>query len=286
MHAEDLLTVTYKGQNYTLKQLTQDNNDFSKSLEIPEELNMPPDDLKSIALGDSGYLIAKDKFRHLYGLLTTGRFAASEAHKKLHKGPIQWSSGYTGQMWVRSQYLKNAMLWYNSCEDYLLQIIWFAFDFVDPNKLKSPSRYKRELRGCRWESLLGKLEARKSETIIASLLDNINALRSDPDMKAVRDIANSLKHHADIYIKDLDPQPDYVLSSYKGFTNDAVANKPLDLDEASVLLQKVHEKIITFAMYLLRFIDFDAPFVNDKPDTIHLDCPRDKRAYKKFTVFD
>jgi hypothetical protein len=284
MLSEDLLKITYKGQDYTLKQLIQDNNDFMKSLAIPEALNLPPADLKFTSLGDFGYLIARDKFRHLYGLLATARFAASEAHKKLHKGPVLWSSGYTGQMWVRSQYLKNAVLWYNSCDDYLLQIIWFAFDFVNPNKLRSPNIYKRALRGCRWESLLAKLEYRNMETDVAFLLKEIKSLRTDVHVKSVRDIANSLKHHADIYIKDLDLPPDYILTSDQGFNSAAVADKPLDLDDAAILLQRAHQKITEFATFLLHFIDFEAPFADDEPDLIHMDKFRDKLVYKKFSI--
>jgi hypothetical protein len=284
MLSEDLLKITYKGQEYTLKQLIEDNNDFMKSLAIPESLNLPPADLKFTSLGDFGYLIARDKFRHLYGLLATARYAASEAHKKLHKGPVLWSSGYTGQMWIRSQFLKNAILWYNSCDDYLLQIIWFAFDFVDPNKLTSPNIYKRALRGCRWESLFAKLEHRSAEIYIALLIKEINVLREDKDVKAVRAIANSLKHHADIYIKDLDLQPNYILSSDQGFNSSAVSDKPLDLDDTAILLQRVHLKTTKFATFLLHFIDFDAPFLDDEADVIQLDKLRVKSVYKKFSI--
>ncbi|MFC1223360.1 hypothetical protein ACFE6N_06090 [Pedobacter sp. BG31] len=179
-----------------------------KSLAIPGELNMAPAGLEFISLGDFGYLIARDKFRQLYSLLATVRFAVCEAHKKLHKSPILWSNGYIGQMWIRSQYLKNAVLWYNSCDDYLLQIIWFAFDFCDPNTLDKPNKYKQTLRHCRWESLVPIMEARKAEPNIGFLLAKIKEFRSLAVVSMVRSIANSLKHHADIYIRDLDIQPD------------------------------------------------------------------------------
>lgn len=283
---EDLLKITYKGKDYSLKALIEDNNDFMKSLCIPDELNMAPADFKFTSLGDFGYLIARNKFRHLYGLLATARFAVTEAHKKLHKSPVLWSNGYIGQLWIRSEYLKNAVLWYNSCEDYLLQIIWFAFDFCDHNKLNTPEHYKRELRGCRWESLVSKLEARKGETNIALLLDKIQGFRIILVVKSVRNIANSLKHHADIYIKDLDVQPNYILKSDRGFNSSAISDKPLDVDEAVILLQSLHKEVIEFSMFLLDFIDFDAPFANDEKGVIQLDSPRDKAAYKKFFIIE
>ena len=284
MQSEDLLKITYKGINYSLKELVEENNTFMKSLEIPRELNLSPSSLEFVTLGDFGYLIALDKFRHLYGLLATARFAATEAHKKLHKSPILWTSGYTGQLWIRSEFLKNAVLWYNSCDDYLLQIIWFAFDFCDPNTLNTPSKYKRALKDCRWESLIKTMEIRVEEPNITFLLDKIQEFRSQVAVKTVRDIANSLKHHADLYIKDLDVQPDYVIQSYKGFNSTAVANKPLDIDEAVILLQKLHKVVVDFSMLLLNFIDFRAPFIEDEDGIIHLDAIRGKTVYKKFFI--
>jgi hypothetical protein len=281
---EDLLKITYKGKDFSLKELIEDNNDFMKSLSIPDELNLTPADFRFTSLGDFGYLIAWNKFRHLYGLLATARFAVTEAHKKLHKSPVLWSNGYVGQLWIRSEYLKNAILWYNSCEDYLLQIIWFAFDFCDHNRLSTPERYKRELRGCRWDSLVPTLEARKDEPNIALMLNKIESFRGLPIAKTVRDIANSLKHHADIYIKDLDAQPDYILQSDQGFTSTAIADKPLDIDEAVIFLQTLHKEVIEFSMFLLNFIDFDAPFADDEKGVIQLDRFRDKAFYKKFFI--
>jgi hypothetical protein len=128
------------------------------------------------------------------------------------------------------------------------------------------------------------METRKAEPNVGFLLTKIQEFRSLAVVSSVRGIANSLKHHADLYIKDLDMQPDYVVESYKGFTSTAVADKPLDIDEAVVLLQGLHSAVIDFSMLLLEFIDFKAPFVGDEEGVIHLDRIRDKTIYKKFFI--
>ncbi|MFC1223359.1 hypothetical protein ACFE6N_06085 [Pedobacter sp. BG31] len=74
------------------------------------------------------------------------------------------------------------------------------------------------------------------------------------------------------------------MESYKGFNSEAVADKPLDIDEAVIVLQGLHKVVVEFAMMLLDFIDFRAPFAHDEKGFIHLDQIRDKIIYKKFFI--
>lgn len=190
-----------------------------------------------------------------------------------------------GQLWIRSQFLKNSFLWYNSCDDYFLQIIWFAFDFTNPNKLTTPAKYKRVLQGCRWESLIKSLESKKHEPDVNNLLTKINEFHSDEAVIEVKKVANPLfKHHTDIYIKDLEVQPEYIISSYQGFTSSATANKGLDIDESALLLQNMHEKVIELARFLHAYINFYKAFELEEEGIIHLDRQKEKATYKKFCV--
>ncbi|SDF43833.1 hypothetical protein SAMN05216464_11816 [Mucilaginibacter pineti] len=284
MQGEELLKISYKGKDYTLKELVEDNNQFSKLILIPDRLNKHYSSLLVSSSMDFGYIIALDKFKHLYSLLATARFALTQAHQKLHKSPVTWSSGYLGQLWIRSQFLKNSVLWYNSCDDYFLQIIWFAFDFTDPNKLTTQAKYKRVLKDCRWESLLKALEPKKYENEVINLLNEIDKFHNDDTVKQVKSIANSLKHHADIYIQDLETQPDYLITSYQGFTSAATANKGLDIDESAILLQDMHKKVVEFASFLHVYIDFDKAFEPDEAGVINLAQRKDKATYKKFYI--
>ena len=50
---------------------------------------------------------------------------------------------------MRSQFLKNSILWYNSCLDYICQIVWFGFDMHGENilkKIKSKNDFEEMLR--------------------------------------------------------------------------------------------------------------------------------------------
>jgi hypothetical protein len=64
-----------------------------------------------------------------YTQCASARFALIQAHKKFYdSNMISWESGYKAQLWMRFQYLKNAVVWYNSYEDYIYQLIWFEFE--------------------------------------------------------------------------------------------------------------------------------------------------------------
>lgn len=278
MHGKELLTISYKGKDYTLKELVEDNDQFGQSLEMPDILKKQYS--AYMMMMDFGYLIASDKFKQLYSLLASAKFALTQSHQKLHNSPLTWSAGYSEQLWIRSQYLKNAFLWYNSCDDYFLQIIWFAFDFSDPNKLTTAAKYKRVLKDCRWESLYKLLEPKKDQTEVMDLLTKLDEFHNAAAVKKVKSISNSLKHHADIYIQDLDLEPDFWLVSTTGYNSAATANKGLDIDESILLLQEMHDNVIDLACYLYFYIDFETVFDVTSERIISLEQRKDKSTYK------
>jgi hypothetical protein len=281
---EELLKISYKDKSYSLKELVADENKFSSSLKVPQRLHVGISKIQWSFTQDYGYMIAADKFDQLYHLLATAKFALTQAYQKIHKSPILWGSGYPGQLWLRSQFLKNAVLWYNSTDDYLLQIIWFAFDFFKQENMRDAGQYQRELQTCRWDKLFKVLRPRETEPNVKGLLDRVNTFQRDPAIKEIRRIANSLKHHANIQIKDLEPAENILISSHTGFNSKAVANSQLDIDEACELLKTGHEAVIKFSEFLLDFIDFRAAFPPEEDGTIHLDQVRPKAAYKKFFI--
>jgi hypothetical protein len=281
---EDLLKITYKERSYSLKELMEDDNQFSKSLLIPEDLNVHISKFQWSFTQDYGYMIAADKFGQLYHLLATAKFALTQAYQKIHKSPILWSSGYPGQLWLRSQYLKNAFLWYNSTDDYLLQIIWFAFDFFKQQDMTDPAQYKKELKACRWDKLFKALKLREAEPAIVTLIAHIEKMQKDPVVAEIREIANSLKHHANLEIKNLQATESIHITSYLGFDSKAVENTQLDIDDACDLLKKGHQIITEFSEFLLGFIDFEAAFPPEEDGKIHMDKLKPKATYKKFFI--
>lgn len=120
------LKLIYRDQEYTLKEWNDEQKRFEQHLELLEGLVKPG--LKDFsAVQDVGYSIALAKLEGLCHLIAGARYALISAHEILHDSNIiNWQSGYVGQLWYRAQQLKNSIIWYDSCEDYLYQMLWFG----------------------------------------------------------------------------------------------------------------------------------------------------------------
>lgn len=271
---DDILTVEYKGKVYTLKELMEDSNEFSNSLKFFKKVKHSP----IFLIDDIGYIIAIEKINQLYNLIASSRFGLIEAHKKLHKSPIEWKSGYVGQLWLRSQYLKNSIVWYNSCLDYVYQIIWFAFEFS--GEMKTGRNYRHELTLCNWKSISDVLKVRTDENSII-LYNKLNKVKKE--LKIINTWANSLKHHGSLNFKELRPTDSYLLNFTENFNNVDIIGKVLDIDETCVVLKNVHVKLVEFIDFIVEFIDFDNMF-EKTTEGDYLTGTKYKSEYKKIII--
>ena len=82
-----------------------------------------------LSLGELGLVIAARKFFELSNLIDSANFS------------IQQSEQCTKDS-LKAYYLKYAILDYNACYDYLLQIIYFAFDFFSDFDYTSTEEYQ------------------------------------------------------------------------------------------------------------------------------------------------
>ncbi|HEY1009838.1 MAG TPA: hypothetical protein VGE26_11410 [Sphingobacteriaceae bacterium] len=276
---EEQIIIKYKGSEFTLQDLKKQNNDFATSLELPNEFLVNLSRLPYAMCGDIGYILASEKFHQLYSLIATARFALISAHQKIHKHLVQWESGSAGQFWLRSQYLKNAILWYDSCKDYFLQIIFFAFDFKPIKKANSRKDYETLLKQCRWEKMKPEL-AKKAEAAV--LLERLTQYKSNDSVTSVRNLSNSLKHHAHLLFKEIHSRPDVEITDVNGFTSKFIEPERIGIDETVLLLADVHHEVIAFGKFLLEFIDFGKIFTEGKDRIIDLSSKKPKEEYKKF----
>lgn len=73
-------------------------------------------EMEYLSLGELGLVIAAHKFFDLSNLINNANFSIQQINK-------------CNSEELKSYYLRYAILDYNACYDYLLQIIYFAFDF-------------------------------------------------------------------------------------------------------------------------------------------------------------
>jgi len=172
------MKIIYQNIEYTLQKLKHEQMNFEKSLEVPNYLIL--DGFIEFFCFDPEYKLAVEFCRDLYNQITSARFALILGHKKLHDSNyINWESDDLGQYWLRFQYLKNSINWYNSSFDILLQVIWFGFAlyriilFKDSLKknhyINSTETFNILLKKCRWKHILDSLKKVNSNASIELL---------------------------------------------------------------------------------------------------------------------
>lgn len=222
----------------------------------------------------------------MYKLIASARDALINSFDKFYDGNvIEWDSSYTAHIWMRGEYLKNSIIWYNSCEDYIYQILWFAYD-MSGKKITSSMEYEQQLKQACYKDVKNKLEI-KDTNDSNELLKYINKYRFDEDVKYMRDdLANNLKHRGhlafsgleDIRLMDvtkLDKEKNII------FNSDWVKPKIIDIDETIELLKNIHIKLIKFSRNIKEFIDFDGMFEKTEDGKINGSVIKNKRTYKK-----
>lgn len=275
---QPLLKIKYNDREYLIEDLFGESKNLLKELKLPD--NFSPDFfVTDIGLiNDKGFAIAGEKFGDLYSVLATARFALYNAHLKIHNDQQLLESEYFNTLWLRSQYLQNSILWYNSCEDYILQIIWFAFDFY-----QDISKYEIEMRRCKYSTICKKLEEHKNSKNGGLLLNKITSYHQDDNVKFINNLAESLKHKQLINIVGLDTGR---LMSFKSktFTSSLLEKKWIDLDVSIEKIKQVHIKIIELGLFLIEFINFQGMFVLNEAGHIELGKYLDKKEYKKIII--
>lgn len=155
----DYLILEYRGKRFTLSELIEDQNSFSESiLHFPifkkgQVSVMVAEDDNQLSLS-----IALTKCNQLYHAGSSARASLIQSYTKLFKSPIEWRGGYVGQMYYRSEFLKHAILSYNIVIDYLLQVIWFGFNFCKEEKITNKVEYLAELRRCSKKTIVNEIE--------------------------------------------------------------------------------------------------------------------------------
>lgn len=279
----------YQNIEYTIEKLNEEQRNFEKLLDVPSYLQT--DGNIDFFCLDPDYKLALDFFQDLYSQITSARFALIMGHKKLHDSNyVNQNSGKIGQYWLRFQYLKNAINWYNSSFDILWQTIWFGFALYkniefgrSPRKIlqiDSPKAFKILLTRCKLDLIAKSLK--EVDTVYSiELLKQIEKFNNSKEQKIIRKWANSLKHHGRFRIKELyNPG-----SALKVGAFDSRFAQPMivEIDKITEVLKDYHIAYCELTKYVYEFFNFDSmrpPMENGK---IPL-RKRDEKEYKKIII--
>jgi hypothetical protein len=287
LSGRSFMEFIYREKKYSWEEFVNEQKTFVDSLDLPDSLRIEPGFREFCILHDIGYGIGCDKFAELYSMIASARFALIQAHEKFYdSNVISWESGYEAQLWMRFQYLKNAIVWYNSCEDYIYQIIWFAFDMYT-GSINNEKNYLQSLKDCSYSKVSGILKSIGTKDA-RDLLEHINLYRFNRSVKFIRELANSLKHRANVQVKGLE-NTRTIGFSIKGkdgvdkFNSDWIKPQILDIDNTISVVKDLHEKLIEFSNFMLDYLNLDMMFETENGTAI-LNNVKPKSTYKRILV--
>lgn len=286
-----MMEFVYKGNKYSWNEWNKEYNDFINRLELPDDFRIEINLREHSLLQDIGYAIAFDKFAELYSLTASARSALLNSFNKFYDSNIiSWESGYRGQLWMRFEYLKNAIVWYNSCEDYIYQIIWFAYDMY-PFTINSQEMYLKNLKECSYGKIVKKLkELENTNSDAKTLKERINSYRNDSDVLYLREeLANNFKHRANVQAIGLEDlrMIGFTIKSKDGsdsFNSRWIEPKLVDIDDVIEVTSRVHSKLIDFGKFIFNFMDTENMFVLDENGNAIINRIQKKSKYKKIDL--
>lgn len=238
-----------------------------------------------IMAGTHSHYMAIKKFEELDAILMTAKCCLNDGSRFDHKVYSECKDirkyDKTAQYQQNLHYLKSAVVWYISSIDYLLQIIYFGFEFYTP--FDTNSGYVRELRKCVWNK---KYTFYKDFCAFADVNDHAKALKNEwetlqrqPSVIYTRKFANSIKHHGG-----------FELSETAGKSTRIAVTEPssgttVDLDEMmgrptipfAELVQNlidIHHQVVLLEEYL-----FNELGLADIPSNVEVGIDRIKRSF-------
>ena len=168
-----------------------------KKLQLPEFLNGHEHDaIKFMHSKDlaTDVEVAR-RMQDLYDVICSARFALINSCKNEYNEFLSLDTNHKGHLWVKSQFLNNAITWYNSSFDLLRQVLWFHYKMHGMHLCNE--NFNKILEGCK--------NFHKKQSILEnkSWYNHFDKFRNDylyiPSNEkkiymSVRELANTLKH--------------------------------------------------------------------------------------------
>lgn len=290
----DCLKILYQGKEHRLEELRAEQKMFEKSLEVPEYLQT--DQAYDFVCNDPGYKLALGFLNDLYFQITSARFALLMGHKKIHDSNyVSWESGALGQLWLRSQYLRNSIIWYNSSYDLLWQAVWFGYslfrkiNFGKPTRkiqnINSKETFNKLLSSCNYSKVYSALElVEESEGMESAqmLLKEIESFNVSEQQTKIREWANSLKHRGSFKIKELyNPKSGLSIGTF-----DSNYTEPLliEIDDIPDTLKEYHISFCNLVRFTFDFFDFQKMIPDEVDGKIPMAEIINEEVYKRIII--
>lgn len=270
--------LVYKDKEFKFSQLLENFQSFNDKLDLPNnvnglELKQPNASAFKYSENKDDYLVYIETcrmFQNLYMTFASARYSLLCAYQKLHtSNEILWSSTASGQFFIRSIHLNNAIVGYSNSFDILLQCIWLGYKLFcnvennefnkkvysknqlakfDMNKIE---KVKLEISKAQIEKfsvrdlLVGKLE----KILKRCSLSDIEAtekfkyiIKFNNKFQTIRDYANSIKHRGGIKYEE-----SYVINPVKViYSNGLNSHETINLKDIDAVINELVDYHIEF----------------------------------------
>lgn len=242
--------------------MKQNDSELWKVLQLPEYINGLPKRLRPELLIKNNELYNLQKttelFQDIYYMMSYARFSLIMADTKDHSKIIPHGDG---QDWYRTLNCNNAILWYNSCFDLLLQTIWIykklyiGYNFEKRNG--KPEKYYKDLeyeyflilKGCNFSSFSSQYKTNKKI---------VKCIRKFNTESEIRKLANQIKHNKLIRYSSLYTQPVFGFAKKNEIGYSITKNEPLeDMDEIIKILCIHHKKISILIYHIFKHLELN-----------------------------
>lgn len=173
---------------------------------------------------------------------------------------IHWKTGYGPMFNIRCMNFKTAVVWYNNCFDYILQIPFLAFQLYKGLRgYKDDMTFDELLKMCTFSAFKKLHEENEDNDNLTELWNIVSKCRTA--ISDITDWANFSKHKGGLGFIGLKPESPFQIyikkeGSIQKRTNEFECIK-LDLDQAIEKTVSIHNALYDCLDELVDFIEFD-----------------------------
>lgn len=252
----------YRGKNISFADYVKDRKEFSERLPFYRKYH---DELLPIeihlSISSLAYYRAAKFLEKAEECLQTARYYLLKSEDILeYDCCVNWTSGYPAIYSIRSMNFSTAIIWYNNCFDYMIQIAFLAFELYKGIRRYDESiPFEEVLKMCTYNALKTLHDNDKSNQGLTNLWNIVEKCRSS--IQILNDWANYSKHKGGlsfIGLKPVSPVMVYIQDSdgNKEKRNDELDAVLIDIDKDIWHVVSAHNALIDCLNELVDIIDF------------------------------
>lgn len=271
--------IVYRDNKMSYEELSKAINDFSEELEFVDRYIKEIYPIEHLILmSNSDYYKAAKYINKTEKCLQTARYYLLNSFNILTTDfECNWSAGYGPQFLLRTMDFTTSVVWYNSCFDYILQVVYFAFGiYKKTDGYADQTSHEVLLKKCTYNTM-GEIYSQYKtvpnyKTLWKIISKCYNALSK------INLWANYIKHKGGISFKGLNaPDPFHIKmtdSEGKIITESSdFESIEIDLDGSLNELKDVHKSLYACINDLIDFIDFKSAIPQKHPEKDGLVIP-------------